>query len=81
MVDRRQLVMGGLAWAAAGRALSAERRLDVEYVNLAAWPTSVASVTPVTHRIMVTAVRSANRRELPYAATGNIAGRFEQLSR
>jgi predicted amidohydrolase YtcJ len=37
MVDRRQLVMGGLAWAAAGRALAAERRLDVAYVNLAAW--------------------------------------------
>lgn len=37
MIDRRLFVMGAAGWAAAGRALAAERRLDVAYVNCRAW--------------------------------------------
>jgi predicted amidohydrolase YtcJ len=37
MIDRRMLVAGGLAWVAAGRALAADRVLDVAYVNANAW--------------------------------------------
>jgi predicted amidohydrolase YtcJ len=37
MIDRRQVMMAGVLWAAAGRALAAERTLDVAYMNVDAW--------------------------------------------
>jgi hypothetical protein len=37
VIDRRTIVAGGLAWAAAGRALAIERVADVAYVNATIW--------------------------------------------
>lgn len=37
MIDRRLVLAGGATWALAGRALAAERTLDVAYVNAVAW--------------------------------------------
>lgn len=37
MIDRRTILAGGLAWVAAGRALAADRVLDVAYINAKVW--------------------------------------------
>ena len=37
MVDRRNVIVGGIAWLAAGRALAIERVLDIAYINANIW--------------------------------------------
>ncbi len=81
MFDRRQMVMGGLVWVAAGRALAAERTLDVAYVNLTAWtgdprPPATDAIGLVGNRIAALGKAAVRAMSGPRTKTIDLEGAF-----